>query len=97
MLGRRVDPGEGLVQQVEFGILGQGAGEKHALLLAAGELADLAFGEVCMPTRSRHARARARWRAPVKRNSPTSRYRPIITTSITRAGKSQSTEARWGT
>ena len=45
-LGGHVDAGEGLVHEVDAGVLGQGAGEEDALLLAAGKLADLAVGEV---------------------------------------------------
>jgi hypothetical protein len=39
-------PGEGLVQQIEVGILRQCARQKHTLLLPAGKLADLAVREV---------------------------------------------------
>jgi hypothetical protein len=45
-LGGGVDAGEGLVEQVEVGILRQRPGEEHALLLAARQLADLAVGEI---------------------------------------------------
>jgi hypothetical protein len=41
-----VDTGERLVQKVEIGILRQRPGEEHALLLAAGQLADLAVREI---------------------------------------------------
>ena len=41
-----VHSGERLVCQVEVRVLGQRPGQKHPLLLAAGELADLAVGEV---------------------------------------------------
>ena len=41
-----IHPGEGFVHEVEPGILGQGAGEEHPLLLAAGQLADLPLGKV---------------------------------------------------
>ena len=45
-LGRGVHPLERLIHEVDLGILHQGAGQEDALLLAAGELADLAVGEV---------------------------------------------------
>ena len=41
-----VDAGEGLVEQDHLAVLGQRAGEEHALLLAAGEFADLALAEI---------------------------------------------------
>src|SRR5690606_37204853 len=44
--GEVVDAGEGLVGEVEAGVLGERAGEEHPLLLAAGELADLPAREV---------------------------------------------------
>jgi hypothetical protein len=45
-LRRGVDTGERLVQEVEIGILRKRPGEEDALLLAAGQLADLARGEI---------------------------------------------------
>src|SRR5690606_4149926 len=45
-LGEVVDPDEGLVGEVEAGVLGQGPGEEDALLLPAGQLPDLPSGEV---------------------------------------------------
>ena len=44
--GGGVDGGEGLIHEVEAGFLSEGAGEKNALLLASGELGDLAVCEV---------------------------------------------------
>ncbi len=44
--GDGVDGGEGFVHEIDAGVLDEGAGEEGALLLAAGELADLAVGEV---------------------------------------------------
>ena len=46
LLGGGVDGGEGFVHEVDFGILDEGAGEEDPLLLAAGELGDLAVGEL---------------------------------------------------
>ena len=43
--GFDVDAGGGFVQQEEFGAADEGAGEEDALLLAAGELSDVAFGQ----------------------------------------------------
>ena len=40
-LGSRIDAGHGLIHEVDFGLLGESSGQKHPLLLAAGELADL--------------------------------------------------------
>lgn len=48
-LGDGVDPGKGLVHDVELGLLGEGPGEEDALLLTAGELADLTIGELAHP------------------------------------------------
>ena len=39
--GGGVDPLEGLVHQIDIGVLGQRAGQENALLLTAGKLADL--------------------------------------------------------
>ena len=44
--GDGVDGGEGFVHEIDAGVLDEGAGEEGTLLLAAGELADLAVGEV---------------------------------------------------
>ena len=44
-LGRGVDAREGLVHEVEIGLLRQRPRQEDALLLAARELADLALGE----------------------------------------------------
>ena len=41
ILGLYIDAGEGLIQQDNLAVLGQGAGEEHALALTAGKLADL--------------------------------------------------------
>ena len=41
-----VDAGEWLVEQDHPAVLRQRAGQEHALLLAAGKLADLALAEV---------------------------------------------------
>jgi hypothetical protein len=38
-----IKAGEGFVQQKDVGILGEGAGEEGALLLATGKFADLAI------------------------------------------------------
>ena len=46
LLGVDVDAGEGLVEQDDLAVLRQRAGEEDALLLAAGEFADLALAEV---------------------------------------------------
>ena len=46
LLGAHVDAGEGLVEQQDVRLLGERAGEKDALLLPAGELADRPPGEV---------------------------------------------------
>ena len=51
-LGLHVDAGERLVEQDDASFLRQRAGEKHALLLSAGEFADLAVAKSLMPTRS---------------------------------------------
>ena len=63
VLGLDVDAGEGLVEQDHPAVLGQRAGQEDALLLAAGELADLALAEVAhadagqrLSTASRSAR-----------------------------------------
>ena len=52
-----VDAGEGLVQQQHVRLLGERAGEEHALLLAAGELADgalLELGDAELVQAARH-------------------------------------------
>ena len=46
LLSRRINPGERFVHEIELRILGQGPGEEDALLLTAGELADLASGVI---------------------------------------------------
>src|SRR3972149_11288782 len=46
VLAGSVHAGEGLVQKEDAGLLGQRAGDEHAPLLAAGQLADLAAGQV---------------------------------------------------
>ena len=46
VLGIDVDAGEGFVEQNHPPVLGKRAGEEHPLLLAAGELADLALAEI---------------------------------------------------
>jgi hypothetical protein len=46
LFGGGVDGGEGFIHEVELGVLGEGSCEEDALLLSAGELADLAVGEV---------------------------------------------------
>ena len=46
LLGLDVDAGEGLVEQDHAAVLRQRAGEEDALLLAAGQFADLALAEV---------------------------------------------------
>jgi hypothetical protein len=77
--------------------LGEGAGEEDALLLAARELADLAGGEVegaGALQGSLGARAVVGLHPAQEAQFA---VRPIMATSITRTGKSQSTEARWGT
>lgn len=43
--GGGIDPGEGLVHEIQVGLLDQGACEKDPLLLATGKLADLARRE----------------------------------------------------
>jgi hypothetical protein len=45
-LGRRIDPSEWLVHEVDLSILCERTREKDALLLATGELTDLALSEV---------------------------------------------------
>ena len=46
-LGRRqVEPGDGLVEQQHVGLLGEALGHEHALALAAGQLGEVAVGEV---------------------------------------------------
>ncbi|APG28861.1 hypothetical protein A7E78_14090 [Syntrophotalea acetylenivorans] len=45
-LGGRIDSGKGFVKQQDIRSLRQGPGQKYALLLPAGKLADLALGEV---------------------------------------------------
>ena len=45
-LGGRIDAGERLVHEVELGVLRQRPRQEHALLLPAGELADLPVGVV---------------------------------------------------
>ena len=69
-LGGGVDAGEGLVHEVEPGVLGQGAGEEDALLLAARELADLAVGEVAHAHLVEAGEAVSRWRREGRRNQP---------------------------
>ena len=46
VLGLDVDAGEGLVEQDDAAVLRQRAGEEDALLLAAGQFADLALAEI---------------------------------------------------
>ncbi len=40
--GLHVDAGKGFIQQNDFSLLSDSAGQKHALFLPAGEFADLA-------------------------------------------------------
>ncbi len=91
-------PRKGLVEQDEVGLLGQGAGEEHPLLLAPRERADLARGEVGQadPGEAVH-RAGAQLGARNRPNRPISRCMPITTTSMARAGKSSRRPRRCGT
>ena len=45
----RIDPGKGLVQEIQIRLLRQGPRQKHALLLPARKLPDLAMGEARHP------------------------------------------------
>ena len=92
-----VDAREGLVEQQDVRLLGERPGEEHALLLAAGELADgalLELGDAELVQAARHHLAVG---GPGRRNQPRRPYRPIITTSCTVTGKLQSISSRWGT
>ncbi len=97
LLGAHVDAGEGLVEQQDVRLLGQGAGEEDALLLPARELADGASGEVgdaeLLEARSTTSRSAGCGRL----SGPSRPYRPIMTTSRTVTGKRQSTSSRCGT
>ena len=46
LLRQNVQPSEQLIHQQQFGLLGQGARQEHALLLPAGQFADLAVGVI---------------------------------------------------
>ncbi len=96
-LGYGVDPNERLVHQIELGLLSEGTGQKHSLLLTPGELADLPVrAKSPMPSLLRHSSAISRSCLPGRRNQPIRPYRPIVTTSRASVGKSQSTEPRCG-
>ena len=51
LFGGRIDPGKGLVQQIQIRPLRQRTRQKHPLLLTTGQLPDLAVGETlpCRP------------------------------------------------
>ena len=55
----RVERGRGLIKQHELRVHGQGPGNRHTLLLAAGELGRVVVGPVGEPHPSSSARARA--------------------------------------
>ena len=59
LLVGQVDAGGRLVEEEQVGLAGQGAGDQHPLLLAAGERGDAVAGPV---GRGRRPRARRRWR-----------------------------------
>lgn len=46
LFGGGIDADEGFVHEIDVGVLGEGAGDEGALLLAAGEFADLALCEI---------------------------------------------------
>ena len=46
LLGRGIDCGEGFVHEIDLGVLHESTGKENTLLLAAGELRNLAVGEV---------------------------------------------------
>ena len=64
--GHQVEAGEGLVEKKNVRALGEGAGEKNPLLLAAGELADRAFRQGRARVRPGRARPRS-WSAALNR------------------------------
>ena len=66
LLGVHVHAGEGLVEQQHVRLLGERPGEEHALLLAAGQLADGApreLGDAELVETARHHLAVGRLRA----------------------------------
>ena len=81
LLGRGVDPRDGLVEQVEVGVRRQGTGQEHATSLAAGQRADLAMrrASASRPSRGPPSTRRDRARAG-RRPMPIRGTRPIITT-----------------
>ena len=97
LLGRGVDAGDRLVEQVQVGPRRERPGEEDAPALAARQRADLAVAVVppCRPVSSAAATALAVVAAR-ERRSPISGYRPIIATSPTVTGNAQSTELGLG-
>ena len=65
-----VHAGEGLVQQQHVRLLGERPGQEHALLLAAGELADGRRSSSAMPSSSRQRATTSRSAARGRRNQP---------------------------
>ena len=94
--GAHVDAGRRLVQQQQVGLAEQRAGDEHALLLAAGQLADVAVGQVADAEPVEHL-VRPR---PARRGSRHGRRRPsvraISTHSPTVTGKLQLTVSTCG-
>ena len=95
---KEIEAREGLVQEEDVAALRKGSREEHALLLAAGEPADLPVRQVRDPELLQGACPRV----PCPRHSnrwkiPSEGYRPCSTTPRTVIGKSQSTEWRCGT
>ena len=96
--GLEVDAARRLVEEQEGRVGDQRPGEEDALLLAARQLADVAFGEPADPEALEQpvdARAGRRPSAQGRHGRPA--HRPISTTSRTVAGKFQSTVSSCGT
>ena len=92
LLGRDVDAGHRLVEEVQVGLRGERLGEEDPAPLPARERADLAVSlrASCGPSRGPRRRRPGR-RGPAERPMPMSGTRPIITTSPTVTGNAQST------
>ena len=98
LLGRDVDPGHRLVEQVQVGLRRERLGQEDAPALATRQGADLAIALVRHADRLERCRdGLAVLRGRAERPMPMSGTRPIIATSPTVTGNAQSTGSACGT
>ena len=97
LLGRRVDAGDRLVQQVEVRVSRDCPGQEDPTPLTARQRADLALHRIRHADRLERIADGGAVRGAGARPTPISGTRPIMTTSPTVTGKPQSTTSAWGT